>query len=249
MKTYGLIGFPLKHSFSQKYFTEKFTKESINARYLNFPISSIKDFPELFKHHPYLAGLNVTIPYKQQVISFLDELDDIAKKIGAVNVIKILWKNNKPNLKGYNSDFVGFKNSLTPLLTQEHKKALILGTGGASKAVAEALKQLNIDFKYVSRTPKKSGVLTYDLVTGEILSEYTLIVNTTPLGMYPNIETYPNIPYDAISSEHLFYDLVYNPEETLFLKNAKAYGAKIKNGLEMLYLQAEEAWRIWNEEE
>ncbi len=249
MKTFGLIGFPLTHSFSQEYFSQKFTDENISARYLNFPISTIDDFNELFTHHPYLAGLNVTIPYKQQVIPYLDELDSAAKEIGAVNVINIFWDRKTPRLKGYNSDMVGFKNSLTPLLTQEHKKALILGTGGASKAVAEALKQLGIDFIYASRTPKNSGILTYNQITADLLSERTLIINTTPLGMFPNSETCPDIPYDSLSPKHLLYDLVYNPEETLFLKKAKAYGAQVKNGLEMLHQQAEESWRIWNEED
>ena len=248
MKTFGLIGFPLTHSFSQRYFSQKFTDENISARYLNFPISTIDDFIELFTHHPYLAGLNVTIPYKQQVIPYLDELDSAAKEIGAVNVIKIFWDRKTPRLIGYNSDMVGFKNSLTPLLTQEHKKAIILGTGGASKAVAEALKQLGIDFIYVSRTPKKSEILTYDQITANVLSECTLIINTTPLGMFPNSETCPDIPYDSLSPKHILYDLVYNPEETLFLNRAKAHGAQVKNGLEMLHLQAEEAWHIWNEE-
>ena len=247
MRTFGLIGFPLTHSFSQKYFTLKFEDENINARYLNFPISSIDDFPELFKHHPYLAGLNVTIPYKQQVIPFLNELDSAAKDIGAVNVIKISWDSKTPHLKGYNSDIVGFRASLFPLLTIDHKKALVLGTGGASKAVVEALNLLNIDFKYVSRSPKGSDIIAYEELNEEITANHKLIINTTPLGMYPNVDNCPDIPYEAITPEHLLYDLVYNPEETLFLKKGREKGAKTKNGLEMLYLQAEEAWRIWNE--
>ena len=247
MKTYGLIGYPLEHSFSQRYFTEKFEKEDINARYLNFPISSIEDFPELFTHHPYLAGLNVTIPYKEQVFKYLDDINPVAEKIGAVNVIKITWNNLNYKLKGYNSDIVGFRASLFPLLTIDHKKALVLGTGGASKAVAEALNLLNIDFKYVSRSPKGSGIIAYEDLNEEIVAEYKLIINTTPLGMYPNVDNCPDIPYDAITPGHLLYDLVYNPEETLFLKKGREKGAKTKNGLEMLYLQAEEAWRIWNE--
>ncbi len=249
MKTFGLIGFPLTHSFSQKYFSQKFEDEKISARYLNFPISSIDDFPELFKHHPYLAGLNVTIPYKQQVIPLLNELESAAKEIGAVNVIKIFWKNKTPHLKGYNSDIVGFKNSLTPLLSNHHNKALILGTGGASKAVAEGLKQLGIKFKFVSRKPNNSDILSYNRITEEVISEHKLIINTTPLGMFPKTDSCPEIPYDSLSPEHLIYDLVYNPEETLFLQKGKARGAQIKNGLEMLHLQAEEAWRIWNMED
>ncbi len=247
MKTYGLIGYPLEHSFSQKYFTEKFDKEGINARYLNFPISSIDDFPELFNHHPYLAGLNVTIPYKEQIFKYLDEIDPTAKSIGAVNVIKITWDNLKYTLKGYNSDITGFRKSIFPLLTIDHKTALVLGTGGASKAIAEALEQLNIDFRYVSRTPKDDNAFSYDQLTNEIISEHKLIINTTPLGMYPNTETFPEIPYEALTKEHLLYDLVYNPDETMFLKKGRERGAKTKNGLEMLYLQAEEAWRIWND--
>ncbi len=246
MKTYGLIGYPLEHSFSQKYFTEKFEKEGINARYLNFPISSMDDFPELFTHHPYLAGLNVTIPYKEQVFRFLDEVDPVAEKIGAVNVIKITWDNLNYTLKGYNSDITGFKKSIFPLLTIDHKKALVLGTGGASKAVVAALEQLNIDFRFVSRTPKDDNTLTYEQLNADIISEHKLIINTTPLGMYPKTDSCPDIPYEALTQEHLLYDLVYNPEETLFLKKGKEKGAKTKNGLEMLHLQAEEAWRIWN---
>lgn len=247
MKTYGLIGYPLEHSFSQKYFTDKFEKEKLNARYLNFPIASISDFPELFKHHPYLAGLNVTIPYKEQVISFLDELDDTAQEIGAVNVIKISWDGLNYSLKGYNSDIVGFKESLFPLLTIDHKRALVLGTGGASKAVVTALKQLNIEYRYVSRTPENENILSYNDLTPEIIKDHKLIINTTPLGMYPQTDKCPSIPYEHLTNEHLLFDLIYNPEETLFLKKGKEKGAKTKNGLEMLYLQAEEAWRIWNE--
>ncbi len=247
MKTYGLIGYPLEHSFSQKYFTEKFDNEGINARYLNFPISSIDDFPELFKHHPYLAGLNVTIPYKEQIFKFLDEIDPAAEKIGAVNVIKITWNDLTYSLKGYNSDIIGFRKSIFPLLTIDHKKALVLGTGGASKAVAEALEQLNIEFKYVSRTPKNNSTLSYRDLNEKIISEHKLIINTTPLGMYPKTGECPDIPYNTLTHEHLLFDLVYNPEETLFLKNGREQGAKTKNGLEMLYLQAEEGWRIWNE--
>ena len=248
MKTYGLIGYPLEHSFSQRYFTEKFAKEKINARYLNFPVPSIDDFPELFTHHPYLAGLNVTIPYKQQVMPYLDEIDPVAENIGAVNVIRISWKNKDYRLKGFNSDLTGFKKSLFPLLTIDHKKALVLGTGGASKAVVEALRQLNISFRYVSRHPGDEGTLSYGQLTPGIISEHKLIINTTPLGMYPETDACPDIPYSSLTPGHLLFDLVYNPEMTLFLKRGKEKGAKIKNGLEMLHLQAEEAWRIWNDQ-
>ena len=248
MKTYGLIGYPLEHSFSQKYFTEKFEKEGINARYLNFPIQSIDDFPELFRHHPYVAGMNVTIPYKEQIFKYLNEVDPVAEKIGAVNVIKITWDNLNYTLKGYNSDIAGFKKSIFPLLTIDHKKALVLGTGGASKAVVEALRQLNIEFRYVSRTPGDENTLSYNDITGEVISEHKLIINTTPLGMYPKVDACPDLLYQHLTPEHLLFDLVYNPEETLFLKKGREQGAKTKNGLEMLYLQAEEAWRIWNEQ-
>ncbi|TAJ08063.1 shikimate dehydrogenase [Marinilabiliaceae bacterium JC017] len=249
MKTFGLIGYPLTQSFSQKYFSEKFQKEEIDARYLNFPIPSIKEFQELLKHHAYICGLNVTIPYKEQVIPYLNSLDETAAKIGAVNVIKVNWVNKKPILKGYNSDIIGFKKSLEPLLKTQHQKALILGTGGASKAVAFALSQLGITYRYVSRTPDKSAVVGYNQITEEILSEYKLIINSTPLGMFPKTDVCPAIPYQAATPEHLFYDLIYNPEETLFMTKAKENGAVIKNGLEMLHGQAEEAWRIWNKED
>ncbi|ASB50751.1 shikimate dehydrogenase family protein [Alkalitalea saponilacus] len=246
MRTFGLIGYPLSHSFSQGYFTEKFKKEKIDARYLNFPIASISEFKGLLEQHPYLAGLNVTIPYKEQVIPFLDELDEEAGLIGAVNVIKISWNNNKPFLKGFNSDVTGFFNSLTPLIKPEHTKALILGTGGASKAVSHALLKAGILYRFVSRTPKAPSHVSYDSLTPEIISEYKIIINTSPIGMHPNTEEAPDIPYESITENHLVYDLIYNPETTLFMEKAAEKGATIKNGLEMLHLQAEEAWRIWN---
>jgi shikimate dehydrogenase len=246
MRTFGLIGYPLSHSFSQGYFSEKFKNEGIEARYLNFPIASINDFKGLLDQHPYLAGLNVTIPYKEQVVPFLDELDDEAARIGAVNVIKIVWKNKKPLLKGYNSDVDGFINSLKPLLQPWHGKALILGTGGASKAVAHGLLKAGILYRYVSRTPKTSAHVSYNALTPEIISEYNLIINTSPVGMYPLIAECPPLPYDAISRQHLIFDLIYNPDRTLLMKKAAQNGAVVKNGLEMLHLQAEKAWEIWN---
>lgn len=246
MKTYGLIGYPLGHSFSQSYFTTKFKEEKIDARYLNFPIPSIDEFEGLIKQHPYIAGFNVTIPYKKQILCFLSELDQEAANIGAVNVVKVIWKGKKQILKGYNSDVIGFLGSLQPLLKQHHTKALILGSGGASKAVAYGLSKSGITFRFVSRAPKGTAQVSYESITPEILSEYKLIINTTPLGMSPNIDECPDIPYEAVTPNHLFYDLIYNPEETLFMKKAAEKGATIKNGLEMLHLQAEAAWEIWN---
>ncbi len=247
MRTFGLIGYPLSHSFSQGYFSDKFRNENIEARYLNFPIASINEFKGLLDQHPYLAGLNVTIPYKEQVLPYLDELDDEAAQIGAVNVIKISWIHNKPILKGYNSDVKGFFNALNPMLQPWHGKALILGTGGASKAVAHALLKAGILYRFVSRHPKGPTQVDYASLTPEIISEYKLIINTSPLGMYPNMERCPDLPYEAISAQHLVFDLIYNPETTLFMKKAAENGAVVKNGLEMLHLQAEEAWKIWNE--
>ena len=247
MRTFGLIGYPLSHSFSQGYFSEKFKNEGIKARYLNFPIASINDFSGLLDQHPYLAGLNVTIPYKEQVLPYLDELDDEAARIGAANVIKIIWKDNKRILKGYNSDINGFLHALRPLLQPWHTKALILGTGGASKAVSYALLKAGIFYRFVSRTPKAPAQVNYNELTPEIVSEYKVIINTSPVGMYPNTESRPDLPYEAISKQHLIFDLIYNPKMTLFMKSAAENGAIVKNGLEMLHLQAEESWKIWNE--
>jgi len=246
MKTFGLIGYPLEHSFSQRYFTQKFKDQNIEARYLNFPIESIEEFPDLLVKRPYLAGLNVTIPYKQQVMKYLDEVDSVAKEAGAVNVIKITWNEKKPHLVGYNSDITGFSNSIEPLLQSHHKKALILGTGGASKAVAYALRELGLLYRFVSRTPKHPSHVSYESLNEEILRDYTVIVNTTPSGMSPNINECPPLPYDGITSQHLAFDLIYNPENTFFMKKCSEKGAVVKNGLEMLHLQAEAAWEIWN---
>ncbi len=247
MKTFGLIGYPLGHSFSQKYFTDKFKEENIEARYLNFPIETIEEFPSLLEKHPYLAGLNVTIPYKQQVIEYLDDIDSVAREVGAVNVVKITWNNSKPQLKGYNSDIIGFSRSIEPLLHSHHKKALILGTGGASKAVAYALKDLGLLYRFVSRTPQHPSHVSYESLNEEILKEYTVIINTTPMGMTPKTDQCPSIPYNGISSQHLAFDLIYNPETTLFMQKCAEKGAVAKNGLEMLHLQAEAAWNIWNQ--
>lgn len=244
MKKFGLIGFPLSSSFSRKYFTEKFDKESIDAQYNLYPIENVDLLKNLVKDND-LCGLNVTIPYKQQVIPLLDELDETASQIGAVNVIKFIRKNNTLTLKGYNSDAIGFEQSLLPLLQSQHKKALVLGTGGASKAVSYILKKNGIEVTFVSRTPKE-GQISYQEITSQIMAEYKLIVNCTPLGMYP-VDACPDIPYECLTSEHLLYDLIYNPEKTLFLEKGEQFGAKIKNGMDMLVGQAVAAWNIWNE--
>ncbi len=245
MQKYGLVGYPLKHSFSIGYFNEKFSSEKIEAEYINCEIPEINNFPERIEAKPNLHGLNVTIPYKEKVIPYLDELDKQTAAIGAVNVIKIIRnKGGKPKLIGYNSDIIGFTQSIQPLLQSHHKKALILGTGGASKAVFHGLKNLGIEAKFVSRTAR-FGMLTYEELNAEIIKEYTVIVNCTPVGMYPKVDACPDIPYEAITSEHLLYDLLYNPNITLFMKKGEAKGAVTKNGLEMLLLQAFAAWEIW----
>ena len=245
MKKYGLLGYPLGHSFSRNYFNQKFEAERIDAEYLNFEIPEIKEIKNVIKENPELNGLNVTIPYKEQVIPYLDDLDEDARLIGAVNVIKFskgLF--GKVKLKGYNSDIIGFKQSIEPLLKEHHRKALILGTGGASKAVFQGLKQLGVASTFVSRKAKEYCI-TYEEITPKVMEQYTVIVNTTPLGMYPNVNACPDIPYDLLTSDHLLYDLLYNPDETLFMRKGKVKGAVVKNGLEMLLLQAFAAWEIW----
>ncbi len=242
MKQYGLIGYPLSHSFSKGYFAEKFLKENItDANYDVFPLEKIDDFTALYQNKENLIGLNVTIPYKQQVIPFLDELDETSANIGAVNTVKF----TQGKRIGYNTDAYGFEMSLKPMLQSHHTNALILGTGGASKAVEYVLKKLGISFQYVSRN-KSDHTISYEQLDEFIIHNSKLIINCTPIGMYPNVDVAPNIPYNAISEKHLLYDLVYNPEETLFLKKGKEKGAQTKNGLEMLYLQAERSWEIWN---
>jgi len=246
MKQFGLIGFPLTHSFSKKYFSEKFEKEKIeNCTYELFPIERIESITDLIKQHPDLAGLNVTIPYKESVIPFLDELDATAKAIGAVNCIKI--ENGK--LIGYNTDAFGFKQSIKPFLETHHERALILGTGGASKAVFHVLNEIGIDCFFVSRDKsalKTTKAFNYNELNEHVLNAFKLIVNTSPVGTYPNVSEAPEIPYELLTSNHLLYDLVYNPTETEFLKRGKLQGATAINGLSMLHQQAEEAWRIWN---
>lgn len=242
---YGLIGKKISHSFSADFFNKKFKDEGINEHYELFPLPSIDDFPNLLAKHPDLKGLNVTIPYKQEVIKFLDSLSDDTIDIGAVNVIKIINDQGETFLKGYNSDWIGFRDSLLPLLNEDIKNALILGTGGASKAVDYTLKKLGINTTLVSRNPKDDQ-LGYEDLNEDIMKENLLIVNTTPLGMFPDVDNSPNIPYQFLTDRHICYDLIYNPLETQFLKKAKEQGAGIKNGIEMLNLQALEAWDIWN---
>lgn len=245
MQKYGLIGYPLGHSFSRNFFNQKFESEIIDAQYLNFEIPTIKDFKNVLRENPELRGLNVTIPYKEQVIPYLDDLDEDARQIGAVNVIKFVkgWF-GKTKLVGYNSDVIGFKESIEPLLDKSHTHALILGTGGASKAVHYGLAQLGIEATFVSRSKKKQ-CLIYGELTPEIMARHTVIVNTTPLGMFPNVNTCPLIPYELLTPKHLLYDLLYNPDETLFMEKGRKQGAVVKNGLEMLLLQAFAAWDIW----
>lgn len=246
MKKYGLIGYPLKHSFSYKFFGEKFKNEKIDAEYINYELEDINTFPSLIAENSSLSGLNVTIPYKERIIQFLDDMDDTARAIGAVNVIKIIRSEGKIILKGYNSDFIGFQNSIQLMIDPSiHRKALILGTGGASKAVEYGLRTLGLDTKYVSRR-SSDGILNYTDLTPEILSEYKVIVNASPVGTFPNVDECPNIPYEYLGESHLLYDLVYNPPITKFLELGTTRGAKVKNGSEMLQLQAIAAWNIWN---
>ena len=249
MKTptlYGLIGKKLDHSFSASFFNSKFKKEKINSEYRLFPIENIDDLQFLINKFPNLKGLNVTVPYKQTVIPFISCLSDEAHEIGAVNVIKIQREKQKIRLLGFNTDAIGFKNSLLPLINSDIKQALVLGTGGASKAVSYVLNMLGIKINSVSRT-SAPHIITYQDLTKKIISENLLIINTTPLGMYPEINTCPDIPYQYLTSKHICYDLVYNPELTKFLALSEQYGARIKNGMEMLYLQAEASWEIWKD--
>lgn len=246
MKKYGLIGYPLGHSFSKNFFNEKFASENIDAQYVNFEIPAIEDFPKIVATNPELYGLNVTIPYKEKVISYLDQVDPVAASIGAVNVIKIERAKGKTHLTGYNSDVIGFTRSIESLLESYHKKALILGTGGSSKAVRYGLKQLGLETLFVSRSRHNDQTITYAEITPEIMEEYKVIVNCTPVGMYPQADQCPDIPYECLTPRHLLYDLLYNPDVTLFMKKGSDRGAVVKNGLEMLLLQAFASWEIWN---
>jgi shikimate dehydrogenase len=242
MKKYGLIGYPLGHSFSKKYFEEKFAKENLrNCSFDLLPIEQIGEVKNIFSLEQSFQGLAVTIPYKEAIISFLDNITDAAKEIGAVNCIKI--ENGKTI--GYNTDVIGFEKSLLPLVKQHHKRALILGTGGASKAVQYVLKNLGIDFLLASRT-KANNTITYEDISVEIIQTCQIIINATPLGMSPNEEGFADIPYQFLTPKHLLYDLIYKPEKTVFLQKGQKQGCAIKNGFEMLVLQAEENWKIWN---
>jgi len=243
-----LIGFPLVHSFSIGYFNEKFKSEGIDATYDNFEIPSIDEFTEVVETNPELRGLNVTIPYKEKVISYLDSLSPEARAIGAVNVIKIVRKGRNTILKGYNSDVIGFTQSIEPLLQSCHTKALILGTGGSSKAIDYGLKSLGLETVKVSRY-ERPGTILYDSITPDVIHEYNVIVNCTPCGMYPHADECPPLPYEAMDGNTLLYDLIYNPSETLFMKKGMAHGAVVKNGLEMLLLQAFASWEFWNKED
>lgn len=253
---YGLIGFPLGHSFSKKFFTEKFEREGIHAEYLNFEIPQASQLLDIVREHPRLRGLNCTIPHKQAIIPMLDELSEEARRIGAVNVVSIARKEGKNGpfwLKGYNSDIIGFMESIRPLLKPHHNKALVLGTGGASKAICLGLEKLGLDWKYVSRKKylytkgaECETSYTYEEITPAVLRAYPVIVNCSPLGMFPRVDEAPTLPYDALTCDNLLFDLVYNPLETLFMKRGTARGATTKNGLEMLHLQALASWEFWN---
>jgi shikimate dehydrogenase len=246
MKKFGLIGFPLTHSFSQKYFTNKFEQEGIkDAQYQLLSLADINDFPKILEDTAF-RGINVTIPHKIAVLPFLDEIDADAKGVGAVNCIKIEQTGNQRKLIGYNTDAYGFQTSIAPLLENHHQQALILGNGGAAKAVKYVFEKLGINYKVVSRTAQQ-GMFTYEDLTKEVLNAYHIIINTSPLGTYPNVEEFPNIPYQFVTNKHILYDLVYNPAETAFLAKGKANGAKTKNGYEMLELQAIKSWEIWNQ--
>ncbi|HVS96115.1 MAG TPA: shikimate dehydrogenase [Puia sp.] len=244
MRRYGLIGYPLTHSFSQRYFTEKFRREGIaDCSYENFPIPAIAGLSEVLSD-PDLRGLNVTIPYKQEVLAFLDTRSEVVAAIGACNCIRI----DNGVRSGHNTDVVGFGQSLIGKLETHHRRALVLGTGGASKAVEWVLGKLGIDYRLVTRRPRGGSTdLSYAQVNAALLGEYTLIVNTTPLGMYPRVEECPALPYEALTPRHYLFDLVYNPARTLFLQKGEERGAAVKNGHDMLVLQAEESWRIWQE--
>lgn len=242
-KKFGLLGNNISYSFSKKYFSNKFSKELYKDYvYENFDIQSVEAFPDILKKNPNLKGLNVTIPFKETIIPYLDSLSEKAYRIGAVNVIRFT---KKGNLKGYNSDWYGFMKSLQPLLQPHHQKALILGTGGAAKGVAFALKELGILYTHVSREASNSSI-DYKKIDATTFDHYNIIINCTPVGTSPNTEEFPPIPYEFFTNNHIAFDLIYNPEETAFLKKAKEKGAMIKNGYEMLVFQAEKAWKIWN---
>jgi len=239
----GLIGYPLTHSFSKKYFSEKFIKENISGyEYHNFELQNIEELPDLLQKYPSIIGLNVTIPYKEQVLQYVDKLSEEVKTIGAANTI-VIDKNRK--ITAFNTDIYGFEQSLKPCLKPIHKTALILGTGGAAKAVAYVLDKLNIDFKFVSRNPQTDKQISYRQLDKKKVQNHLLVINTTPLGTFPEVEKSPAFPYHFVTGKHIFYDLIYNPTETVFLKQAASYGATTCNGLKMLHLQAEKSWQRW----
>ncbi|MBK9290830.1 MAG: shikimate dehydrogenase [Bacteroidetes bacterium] len=245
---YGLIGYPLEHSFSRKYFSEKFAPEGIKAEYRNFPIEDISQLPDLIRANPDLRGLNVTIPHKQAVLRYLHLLDRTAKLVGSVNTIKIIPTSSDPRLVGYNTDVIGFSELLSQAIGSQHKPfALLLGNGGSAKALKYVLRERGIFFKSVSTKQQKAGQVTYDMISKALLEKFRLIINTTPLGMYPNVNAAPSVPFEYINESHILIDLIYNPEETLFLKQGRMQGAKTFNGLPMLYAQAEAAWKIWQQ--
>lgn len=245
MKQFGLLGYPLGHSFSKKYFDKKIIEEGIDASFNNYELESADDLVEIIENTPTLMGFAITIPHKENVIALLDEQDAAIAAIGAVNCVKINREDGRAVLKGYNTDIIGFERSFCEFLKPEQKLALILGTGGASKAVAYVLAQLNIEYQIVSRR-RGDNQISYEDVSPEMMQKVAIVVNTTPLGMYPKVDACPDLPYESITSSHYFYDLVYNPIETLFLKKAKERGAIVKAGMDMLELQAEANWDIWN---
>lgn len=249
MRKYGLLGYPLTHSFSKRYFTEKFEKEKIDSSYENFEIDNISKFPDMIKNNPEIVGLNVTIPYKEQVIPFLNDLNESANEIKAVNTVVVKRTGNGVYLKGYNTDTYGFETSLKSFLQEHHKKALILGTGGASKALKYVLTKLGIGYLSASIEELKENEIRYEDINEKMMAERTLIINATPLGTFPKVDTFPNIPYQFITEKHLLFDLVYNPQVSVFLQKGKEKGATIKNGYEMLLLQAIKSYEIWNTKE
>jgi len=246
MEVYGLIGKTLKHSFSGDYFARKFEKKHIDAEYRLWEMEELPDLRDFARENQQLKGFNITIPFKRQVAAYMDELSTSAQLSGSVNVVKVIRKNGEIVLKGYNTDVIGFEKSLKPLIKgRKLLRALILGSGGSAHSVACVLRKRGIYFYFVTRQPKKLEMMGYSWITPAVMEEFKLIVNTTPLGMYPHVEQAPEIPYELITPDHILFDLIYNPEETLFLKKGKERGAKVKNGFEMLKIQAEESWKIW----
>jgi shikimate dehydrogenase len=248
MKIYGLIGNPIRHSLSQEYFTEKFLSERIeDCVYELFPLREISALIPLIKQKSEISGLNVTIPFKKQVTDYLDEIDGVAREIGAVNCIRVSRKSGQPYLEGFNTDVYGFEHAIVPCLEAHHKNALILGTGGSSGSVAHVLQKLGIGFTKVSRHPKCKNEVEFGSLTPEMMAHFTIIINSTPVGMFPDTDQCPAIPYESITHHHLLFDLVYNPGETVFMKHGRSRGAKVMNGIEMLHMQAEKSWEIWME--